>query len=78
MQEGAYKIGDDGMINRSIMLCARDIEQMYFAGVPLQKAIRHMQYLLAPYEVRAAKEELRKLADKKRLMYKDYKNNKGA
>lgn len=65
-------------MDRALMLCARDIEQMYFAGIPLHKAIRHMQYLLAPYEIRAAKEELRKLADKKRLMYKDYKDHKGA
>jgi hypothetical protein len=50
-------------MNKALMLCARDIENMWRNGIPLQKAIRHMQYLLAPYEVRAAKEELRKMAD---------------
>ena len=64
------------MIDRAIMLCARDIEQMYFAGVPLQKAIRHMQYLLAPYEVRAAQRELRLKQSEPYKIYKAYKGGK--
>jgi len=65
-------------MDKSILLCTRDIENMWRNGIPLSKAIRHMQYLLTPYEVRAAKEELRKIADSKRLMYKNYKDHKGA
>jgi hypothetical protein len=73
LQEGVDKIGADEMINHSIMLCARDIENMWRNGIPLQKAIRHMQYILAPYEVKAAKMELRKLAKAKQHEYKYYK-----
>lgn len=62
-------------MNKSLMLCARDIEQMYFNGTPLNKAIRHMQYLLAPYEVKAAQRELRLKQSEK---YKSYKAYKGA
>jgi hypothetical protein len=62
-------------MNKALLHCARDIEQMYFAGVPLHKAIRHMQYLLAPYEVKAAQRELR---IKQMEPYKLYKSYKGA
>ncbi len=55
-------------INHSLMLCARDIETMWRNGVPLNKAIRHMQYLLA-----AAKRELQRVQDKTRLEYNWYK-----
>jgi hypothetical protein len=46
-------------MNHALMLCARDIENMYFAGIPLQKAIRHMQYLINHQEVRQAKIDLK-------------------
>lgn len=46
-------------MNKALMYCARDIEQMYFAGIPLPKAIRHMQYLINHQEVRQAKIDLR-------------------
>jgi len=64
------------MIDGSILLYTRDIEQMYFAGVPLHKAIRHMQYLINPQEVNAAKRELRKLQGTEDRVYKDYKGAK--
>lgn len=60
-------------INHSLMLCARDIETMWRNGVPLNKAIRHMQYLLAPWEVQAAKRELQRVQDRSRLEYNWYK-----
>jgi hypothetical protein len=64
------------MIDKSLMLCARDIEQMYFSGIPLHKAIRHMQYLLAPYEVRAAQRELKRKEVEPYKLYKSYKGAK--
>jgi hypothetical protein len=64
-------------MNREMMLCARDIEQMYFAGIPLAKAIRHMQYLLAPYEVKAAQRELREKQSEPYKLYKSYKGARG-
>jgi hypothetical protein len=62
-------------MNRELLLCARDIENMYFEGIPLHKAIRHMQYLLAPHEVQAAKRELIAQATDKRRAYNEYKAN---
>jgi hypothetical protein len=47
------------MIDRAMMHCARDIENMYFSGIPLHKAIRHMQYLINHQEVRQAKIDLK-------------------
>jgi hypothetical protein len=47
------------MLNKALLHCARDIEQMYFAGVPLHKAIRHMQYLINYQEIRQAKIDLK-------------------
>jgi hypothetical protein len=47
------------MIDKALMLCARDIENMYFSGIPLHKAIRHMQYLINHQEVRQAKIDLK-------------------
>jgi hypothetical protein len=46
-------------MNKTLMLCARDIENMYFSGIPLHKAIRHMQYLINHQEVRQAKIDLK-------------------
>lgn len=60
-------------MDRALMLCARDIEQMYFAGIPLQKAIRYMTYLINYQEINAAKRELRNLARNKQYEYNHYK-----
>jgi hypothetical protein len=62
-------------MNKALMLCARDIENMWRNGIPLQKAIRHMQYLLAPHEVQTAKRELIARATDKRRAYNEYKAN---
>jgi hypothetical protein len=67
-------------MNQSMMLCARDIEQSYFRGIPLKAAIRQMQYLLAPCEVNAAVKELEKLEKRKTAQYEQYTSdliNKG-
>ncbi len=67
-------------MDRALMLCARDIENMYFSGIPLHKAIRHMQYLLVPCEVNAAVKELEKLEKRKTAQYEQYTSdliNKG-
>jgi hypothetical protein len=63
-------------MNRALLHCARDIEQSYFRGIPLKAAIRHMQYLLAPYEVKAAQRELRIRESKPYKLYKSYKGAK--
>lgn len=60
-------------INHSLMLCSRDIESMWRNGMPLDKAIRHMQYLLVPREVQAAKRDLRRAQNKRRQQYNWYK-----
>jgi hypothetical protein len=67
-------------MNKSLLLCARDIEQSYFRGIPLQAAIRQMQYLLVPCDVNAAVKELEKLEKRKTAQYEQYTSdliNKG-
>jgi hypothetical protein len=60
------------VLNKALMHCARDIEQMYFRGIPLQAAIRQMQYLLVPCEVNAAAKELKRRAKRKTAQYEQY------
>jgi hypothetical protein len=67
-------------MNKSLLLCARDIELSYFRGIPLKPAIRQMQYLLVPCEVNAAVKELEKLEKRKTAQYEQYTSdliNKG-
>ena len=64
------------MIDKAMMLCARDIEHKYFNNVPLWAAIRDMQYMLAPYEVKAAQRELRLKQSEPYKLYKAYKGAK--
>jgi DNA-binding LytR/AlgR family response regulator len=59
-------------MNKSLLLCARDIELSYFRGIPLKPAIRQMQYLLAPYEVSRATKELARLERGKTAQYEQY------
>ena len=60
-------------MDKSILLCTRDIENMWRNGIPLAKAIRHMQYLLAPNEVNAAQRDLRLKQSEPYRAYKSYK-----
>ena len=60
-------------MNKSLLLCARDIELSYFRGIPLKAAIRQMQYLLVPCEVNAAQRDLRLLQSEPYKIYKSYK-----
>jgi hypothetical protein len=60
-------------MNKSLLHCARDIEQSYFRGIPLKAAIRQMQYLLVPCEYNAAQRELRLKESKPYKLYKSYK-----
>jgi len=52
------------MIDKAILLCTRDIESMWRNGIPLSKAIRHMQYLINPQEVKQAKADLKAQYDR--------------
>jgi hypothetical protein len=63
-------------MNRALLHCTRDIEQMYFNGIPLSAAIRNLQYQLAPYEVKAAQRELRIRESEPYKLYKSYKGAK--
>jgi hypothetical protein len=63
-------------MNQALLHCARDIELSYFRGVPLKAAIRQMQYLLAPYEVKAVQRELRIKQSEPYKLYKSYKGAK--
>jgi hypothetical protein len=49
------------MIDKNIMKYANDVFQLYLKGIPLQKAIRQVQYLMADREVQQAKLELIRL-----------------
>jgi hypothetical protein len=64
-------------MNKSLLHCARDIELSYFRGIPLKPAIRQMQYLLVPYEVKAAQRELREKQSEPYKLYKSYKGARG-
>jgi hypothetical protein len=63
-------------MDRALLLCTRDIENMWRDNIPLSKAIRHMQYLINPQEVNAAKREIRKLQGTGDRVYKEYKGAK--
>jgi hypothetical protein len=63
------------MIDKNIMKYANDVFQLYLKGIPLQKAIRQVQYLMADREVQQAKLELMKLAKAKQHEYNWYKKS---
>jgi hypothetical protein len=74
MAETTEHKGKEGTaMNKSLLLCARDIELSYFRGIPLKAAIRQMQYMLVPYEVKAAQRDLRLKQSEKYKLYKSYK-----
>ena len=54
-------------MDHTIMLYANDVYQLYLQGVPLQKAIRHVQYIMNSHESQQAKKELIKLYNAKHI-----------
>jgi hypothetical protein len=74
-KHGLMLVRGSKTMNKSLLLCARDIQIMYQSGISYSKALRHMQYILAPYEVAEAKRDLIRHAQAKRRVYNEYKSN---
>jgi hypothetical protein len=63
------------MIDRIKMQFANDVYQLYLKGIPLQKAIRTVQYLMNDREVQQAKLELMKNAKNKERQANEYRSD---
>jgi hypothetical protein len=62
------------MIDKVAMLYANDVLQLYLKGIPLQKAIRQVQYIMNHQEVMAAKRELMKIAKDREQQANEYRS----